>query len=152
LKKKLPIILVLALVLVGGAYKTVLAKPAEEAEEPEVKIEGTIYILEKEFLVNLADGAYAKLSVGMIMAPDDHSTVAADAGGHGGTTAPEGYGTMPQEAAVRDIITDTLTDSSQSELIEAEGREKVKKRILKAIQKKTDSHPEEILFMDMTVQ
>jgi flagellar basal body-associated protein FliL len=149
-KKKLPIILVVALVAVGGLYKTVLAKPAEETAKP--KVEGTVYILEKEFLVNLADGAYAKLSVGFVMEHGDTSTVAADAGGHGGTTAPEGYGTMPQEAIVRDLITDSLTNASQHELIQSEGREEIKKKILKALRKNTDVHPEEVLFMDVTVQ
>ena len=34
----------------GGAYKFVLAKPAAEAKP---KVEGTVYVLGKEFLVNL---------------------------------------------------------------------------------------------------
>jgi flagellar basal body-associated protein FliL len=149
--KKLPIIAVVALLIAGGAYKTVLAKPAET--EPKPKVEGSVYVLPKEFLVNLADGRFAKVSVGFIMAPDDHSTVAADSGGHGAAASPpEGYGTMPQEAIVRDLITDALTDAADSDLIEAEGREGLKKKILKAIKKHTDVHPEEVLFMDVTVQ
>jgi flagellar FliL protein len=151
MNKKLPLIAVLALLIAGGAYKTVLAKPKEPAPKP--KVEGTVYVLPKEFLVNLADGRFAKVSVGFVMAPDDHSTMPADAGGHGGgPTPPEGYGTMPQEAIVRDLITDTLTDSTDRQLIESEGREKVKKSILKAIKKHTDVHAEEVLFMDVTVQ
>ena len=150
MKKKLPIILVVALVLAGGAYKTVLAKPAEKAPEP--KVEGAVDILPKGFLVKLADDRFAKLSVGFVMAHDDHSTQPADAGGHGAPSPPEGYGTMPQEAIVRDLITDTLTNASDHDLIEAEGREKVKKLILKAIKKHTDVHAEEVLLMDVTVQ
>ena len=49
------------------------------------------------------------------------ATGVAAAGGHGAPTPPEGYGAEPQEAIVRDLITDTLTDASDSDLIEARG-------------------------------
>jgi flagellar FliL protein len=147
MNKKILIILVVALLGAGGAYKTVLAKPKEK--EPEPKVHGTVYVLPKEFLVNLADGRYAKVSVALVVE-------AAEAGGHGGghgaPTPPEGYGSEPQEAIVRDLITDTLTDASDSDLIEGEGREHLKKEILKSIKKHTDVHVEEVLFPDVTVQ
>jgi len=144
-KKKLIIIVVAALVLAGGAYKTVLAKPKEKAPEP--KVHGTVYVLPKEFLINLADGRYAKLQVALVV---EH--VAAAAGGHGAPAPPEGYGSDPQEAIVRDLITNELTDASDHELIQREGREKIKKQILKSIKEHTDVHVEEVLFPDVTVQ
>jgi flagellar FliL protein len=144
-KKKLIIIVVAALVIAGGAYKTVLAKP--KAKEPEPKVQGTVYVLPKEFLVNLADGRYAKLQVALVV---EH--VAAAAGGHGAPAPPEGYGAEPQEAIIRDLITDELTDASDHELIQREGREKIKKQILKSIKEHTDVHVEEVLFPDVTVQ
>jgi flagellar basal body-associated protein FliL len=144
-KKKLIIIVVAALVLAGGAYKTVLAKP--KAKEPEPKVQGTVYVLPKEFLVNLADGRYAKLQVALVV---EH--VAAAAGGHGAPAPPDGYGAEPQEAIIRDLITDELTDASDHELIQREGREKIKKQILKSIKEHTDVHVEEVLFPDVTVQ
>ncbi len=150
MKSKLKFVIPLVVLLVlGGAYKVVLAKPAAK---PKHKVEGIVYVMPKEFLVNLADGRYAKLSVGFVMEPGDHSTAPADSGGHGAPAPPEGYGTMPQEAIVRDLITDTLTDAADSDLIEREGREKIKKAILKAIKKHTDVHVEEVLFPDVTVQ
>ncbi len=144
------IIAVLAVLLAGGAYKTVLAKP--KAPAPKHKVEGTVYVLPKEFLVNLADGRYAKVSVGFVMAPDDHSTQPAESGGHGAPSPPEGYGTMPQEAVVRDLITNTLSGAADADLIQAHGREELKKKILKELKKHTDVHAEEVLFMDVTVQ
>ena len=150
MSKKMVIIVVLALLAAGGAYKTVLAKPKKA--EPKPKVEGTVYVLPKEFLVNLADGKFAKVSVGFVMAPDDHSTMPADAGGHGAPAPPEGYGTMPQEPVVRDLITDTLSGSAESDLIESKGREHIKHDILKQLKKHTDVHAEEVLFMDVTVQ
>ena len=148
MNKKMLIVVVLALVVAGGAYKTVLAKP--KAVEPEPKVHGDVYVLPKEFLVNLADGRYAKVSVALVVEP------AAGGGGHGGghgaATPPEGYGSEPQEAIVRDLITDTLTDAGDADLIEREGREKLKKKILKAIKKHTDVHVEEVLLPDVTVQ
>jgi hypothetical protein len=109
----------------GGAYKTVLAKPGKA--EPKPKVEGEIYVLPKEFLVNLADGRFAKLQVALVVEP------AAGGGGHGGghgaPAPPEGYGSEPQEAIVRDLITDTLTDAADHELIRRDGREQIKKKI-----------------------
>jgi flagellar basal body-associated protein FliL len=145
-KKKL-LIPIIALLALGGAYKFVLAKPKAAAAEP--KVHGEVYVMPKEFLVNLADGRFAKLSVALVVEPAE----AAAAGGHGAAaTPPEGYGTEPQEAVVRDLITDTLTDSSERDLIERGGRERIKKKILVAIKKKTDVHVMDVLFPDVTVQ
>ena len=144
MKKKLIIAVVVALVGAGGAYKTVLAKPKEKAPEP--KVAGQVYVMPKEFLVNLAGGRFAKLQVALVV---EHLPVVE---GHGAATPPEGYGAEPQEAVIRDIITDELTDVSDRELIGREGREKIKKRILGSIKKHTDVKVEEILFPDVTVQ
>ena len=148
MNKKIIIIVVAALVLAGGAYKTVLAKPKEKAPEP--KVHGTVYVLPKEFLVNLADGRYAKLQVALVV--EAAEAAGGHGGGHGAPTPPEGYGSEPQEAIIRDLITDELTDASDHELIQREGREKIKKQILKSIKEHTDVHVEEILFPDVTVQ
>jgi flagellar basal body-associated protein FliL len=145
MNKKLIIIVVAALLVAGGAYKTVLAKPKKA--EPKPKVTGEVYVLPKDFLVNLADDRFAKLQVALVV---EHLPVAAS--GHGAATPPEGYGTEPQEAVIRDIITNELTDSTDRDLIGHEGREKVKKRILQSIKKHTDVHVEEVLFPDVTVQ
>lgn len=147
MKKKLIIVVLVALVGAGGAYKTVLAKPKKA--EPKPKVHGTIYVMPKEFLINLADGRFAKLQVALVV----EEVAAAGGGGHGAPAAPpEGYGSEPQEAIVRDLITDELTDAADHELIKREGREQIKKKILVAIKKHTDVHVEEVLFPDVTVQ
>ncbi len=148
MNKKIIIIVVAALVLAGGAYKTVLAKPAEKPPEP--KVHGTVYVLPKEFLVNLADGRYAKVSVALVV--EAAEAAGGHGGGHGAPTPPDGYGSEPQEAIVRDLITDVLTNAADHDLIQGEGREKIKKKILKSIKEHTDVHVEEVLFPDVTVQ
>lgn len=62
MKKKLPIIAVVALVLAGGVYKFALATPTPK---PKYKVEGEVYVIPKEFLVNLNDGRFARLNVGL---------------------------------------------------------------------------------------
>ena len=147
-KKIVPVIVVL--LALGGVYKFVIAKPPAEAK-PKPKVHGTVYMLQKEFLVNLHEGRFAKLQVGLILAHDDVSTVAA--GGHGAAAAPpEGYGAMTQEGVVRDVITDVLTDAEDSELIESKGRHHLKEEILKDIKKHTDVKVEHVIFSDITVQ
>lgn len=148
MKKKLMIVLPVLLLALGGAYKFVLAKPKEAAAKP--KVDGTVYILEKEFLVNLHDGRFAKLTAALVLAHDDTSTAAA--GGHSAATPPEGYGAMSQEAVVRAVITDDLTNAKAEQVIDREGREHLQEKILKDIKKKTDVKVEEVLFPDVTVQ
>jgi flagellar basal body-associated protein FliL len=145
-KKLVPVIALLA--VLGGVYKFVLAKPSAAAPKPHV--EGTVYMLQKEFLINLADGRFAKMQIGLVLAHDDTSTVAA--GGEHAATPPEGYGAMGQEGIVRDLITGVLTDATDKDLIEEKGREDLKNEILKVLKKKTDVKVEDILFSDLTVQ
>ena len=150
MKSKLKIIIpVLLVVVLGGVYKFVLSKPAPA---PKVKVAGEVYVLPKEFLVNLTDGRFARLGVALVMEPGAHT--AAAAGGHGAAPAapPEGYGVMPQEAIVRDIVTDTVTAASGSELTSAKGRKHLKHEVLKRIHKETDVHAEDVLFTDVAVQ
>jgi flagellar basal body-associated protein FliL len=149
MNKKMIIFALVPLLVLGAAYKFVLAKPKAEAKPP--KIEGTVYVLGKEFLVNLADGRFAKLSVALVLNPKDHSTAAA--GGHGAApTPPEGYGAMAQEAIIRAIVTDELTGKAAEELEDDKKRDNLREHILERIHKETDVHADDILFPDLTVQ
>jgi flagellar FliL protein len=149
MRKKILIPVVL-LVVLGGVYKFVLAKPKAEAAKP--RVEGTVYVLGKEFLMNLKDGRFAKLSVALVLNPKDHSTAAAG-GGHGAApTPPEGYGAMAQEGVVRAIVTDSITNAEDAELINSKGREHLQHEILERIHHETDVHADEVLFTDVTVQ
>ncbi|MEY2533781.1 MAG: hypothetical protein QOF29_1691 [bacterium] len=149
MKKKLLIVVPVLLLVLGGVYKFVLAGPKAEAKPP--KIEGTVYVLGKEFLVNLADGRFAKMSVALVLNPKDHSTVPAE--GHGAApTPPDGYGPMTQEGAVRAIITDTVTDARDQDLIGRKGRSALQHKILEKIHKQTDVEADDVLFTDVTVQ
>lgn len=145
--KKIAPIIVLVLVL-AGAYKFVLAKPA--AAKPKPKVEGTVYILGKEFLVNLADNRFAKMTIALVL--DEKDTSVPAAGGEGGSTAPEGFGAMTEEAVVRDVITNDLTDAKADDLITARGRTHVKEEILKDLKAHTDVKADDVLFTDVTVQ
>jgi flagellar basal body-associated protein FliL len=149
MNKKMIIFALVPLLVLGAAYKFVLAKPKAEAKPP--KIEGTVYVLGKEFLVNLADGRFAKLSVALVLNPKDHSTAAA--GGHGAApTPPEGYGAMAQEGVVRSIVTDVVTDAEDRDLIGRKGRAELQEKVLEKIHKLTDVHADKVVFTDVTVQ
>lgn len=148
MKGKLKFVLPLvALIVLGGVYKTVLAKPPAEVKP---KVEGQVYVLPKEFLLNLADNRYAKLTVALVL--PEGEPVAAEAGAEGGSEPPEGFGTLPQEAIVRGLVTDTLTGVDADKLVEAEGREQLKEKLLKKIKKYSDVHAEHVLFTDVAVQ
>jgi flagellar basal body-associated protein FliL len=143
-KGKLKIILPLALLIVlGGLYKVVLAKPPSEHS----KVHGEVYVLPKEFLLNLQGNHFVKLNVGLVLAAGQ---VPAAAGG--GTPPPDGFGPLPQEAVVRDVITDTITDTSAGELVSRKGRNALKTRILKSLRRRTDVKVNDVLFTDVAVQ
>jgi flagellar basal body-associated protein FliL len=143
-KGKLKFIIPIALlILLGGAYKMVLAKPADEKK----KVEGIVYVLPKEFLINLSDSHFAKLSVALVL-PEDQ----APAAGAEGATPPEGYGALEQEAAVRAVITDTITDARAADLTNRKKRAKLRAQVLKGIKAHTDVKPNEVLFTDVAVQ
>ena len=146
---KLKIIIpVLLLLVLGGVYKFVIAKPAVV---PKPKIAGTVYVLPKEFLVNLAEGRFAKLGVGLVLGVHEES-IALAAKDKEAVKPPEGFGPLPQEAVIRDIVTDVLTDRSAGSLISRTGRERLKKSIIETIDKRTDVHVTDVLFTDVAVQ
>ena len=148
MKSKLKIIVPVLLLVLGGAYKFVLAKPKAVAAKP--KVEGTVYVMPKDFLLNLKDGKFAKLSVALVMKP----AAGGGGGGHGAPAAepPEGYGADPQEAIVRDIVTDVLTETDGEELTSKKGRKHLKEEVLERIHKETDVHAADVLFTDVAVQ
>jgi flagellar basal body-associated protein FliL len=137
------VIPIVVLLVIGGVYKFVLAKPAAA----KAKVDGAVYVLPKEFLVNLSDGHFAKLSVALVL---PESEVAA--GGGEGATPPEGYGALPQEAAVRAVITDTVTDAQARDLTARKRRAKLRDECLKEIKAHTDVKAKDVLFTDVAVQ
>jgi flagellar basal body-associated protein FliL len=141
---KLKIILPVALLIVlGGLYKVVLAKPTVDHS----KVQGQVYVLPREFLINLADGHFAKLNVALVLAPGQ-----VPEGASGATTPPDGFGPLPQEAVVRDVITDTVTDASSKDLVMRKGRVALKAKVLKGLRARTDVKVNDVLFTDIAVQ
>jgi flagellar basal body-associated protein FliL len=145
MKKIAPIIVLI--VVLAGAYKFVIAKPSAAKTKP--KVDGTVYILGKEFLVNLADDRFAKLTVALVLDKKDTSVPASS---DGGSSTPDGFGAMTEEAVVRDVITNDLTDAKADDLVTAKGRAKVKEEILKDLKAHTDVKVDDLLFTDVTVQ
>jgi flagellar basal body-associated protein FliL len=142
-KGKLKFILPLALLLVlGGLYKVVLAKPAEHNS----KVHGQVYVLPKEFLLNLSGSHFVKLNVGLVLA--DGQVPASSEGG----TPPDGFGPLPQEAVVRDVITDVVTDARADQLVSRKGRNALKAKVLKSLRRRTDVKVNDVLFTDVAVQ
>jgi flagellar FliL protein len=136
-KKKILILVPVLLVVVGAAYKMVLApKPVP----PKKKIAGAVVPLQEEFLLNLDGGRYAKVSVALVM---HHAPIA-----HEGAEAPP----LEQEAAVRAVVTDRLTGMAASALIVRSKRHELLDEIRKQIDHTTDEEVDEVLFTDITVQ
>jgi flagellar basal body-associated protein FliL len=141
--KKILLALIVPIVLFGG-YTMTKAKPVVKE-----KVKGTIYVMPQSFLLNLSDGRYAKISVALELAPGQSDGATAAGGSSGSESGP---GTLPEEAIVREIVTNAVTGQSGETLISAHGRQAIKRQILHTIQQKTDVKVEEVLFPDFTVQ
>ncbi len=140
-RKKLLIVAVGVLVVAGLAYKMVLAPKSES----KVKVEGTVYVMPKEFLLNLAGGRYAKVTVALVLAPGQST-------GESTATPPEGFGTLEQEPLVRQIVTDNLTGVPAAELTSRKARHHLQAEIRKEVDKTTDVKTKGIVFTDLVVQ
>jgi flagellar FliL protein len=145
---KLKIVIPVLLVVLGGVWKFVLQKPPH-VEKP--KIAGEVYVLPKDFLINLKGGRFAKIDVALVL-KEGYTAVPA-AGGHGAPAAPPtGYGAMPQEAVIRSIITNLITDSTAARLQREKTRREIQANILKQIGSQTDVKVEDVLFTDVAIQ
>jgi flagellar basal body-associated protein FliL len=145
MKKK--IIIILVVLLAGGGFvaKSMFLKPAVAKE----KIAGTIYVLPKQFTANLKDNRYATLTVALVLAPGQTDGATAEGGSDSSTT---GFGTLPEEPAIRAIITNLLTNQDSSALLDDSGRDRLKSQILASIKQQTDVKVSSILFTDLAVQ
>jgi flagellar FliL protein len=144
--KKKALIPILAIVIVGAGAAYTMAKPKPKFHD---RIQGTVYVLPKDFLLNLSDGRYAKLTVALVLAPGQS---AGGTAAEGGTPPPEGFGTLPEEPAVRDIVTNIVTNQGGDTLISPSGRQGIKRQILQAILKSTDVKITQVLLTDVAVQ
>jgi flagellar basal body-associated protein FliL len=144
----LPIVILIVGLLAG---KTFFAKaPASAAPKP--KVDGDVYVLPKDFLVNLQDGRFAKLDVGLILKTGYLATAIKAAKEPEGYQPPDGYGTLPQEPVVRDVITNDLTNASANDLVNKTKRAELKKEILLDIKKHTDVELDDVILTDVAVQ
>jgi flagellar basal body-associated protein FliL len=137
MKKKLIIALPVLLLLVGGfTAKKILLKPKPA---PPPKIAGELLTLAPEFLVNLSDGHYGKLTVALTLTK--------------APVAPAGEtATLPQDAAIRADITDALTGINSNDLINRTKRHTLQKMLLRSIKKTTDEPVKGVMFTDIAVQ
>jgi flagellar protein FliL len=139
-KKKLIIVLpILLLVVGGGLYKFVLGPKPAKAAPP--KVDGELFTLSPEFVVNLAEGHYGKVSVALLM------TTAPVAAAEG-ADAPK----LPEDAAVRAVITDELTGLPPNSLVERSERKAIVAHLLKSLKAQTDEPVKAVLLTDIAVQ
>jgi flagellar basal body-associated protein FliL len=142
--KKLMLAVALPILLLGVGYKMSRPKPVNKD-----KIKGTIYVMPAPFLLNLTDGRYARITVGLELAPGQSDGASASTAASSGENA---VGTLPEEPLVREIVTNVVTNQNGETLVTNQGRNAVKHQILEDILKQTDVKIEAVLFPDLTVQ
>lgn len=144
MNKKILIPLLVVIVAVVGFAGYTYAMPKKHTK---VKISGTIYILPKQFTLNLKGGQYATLTVALLLAPSQSVGVTSAT-----NPPPTGFGSLTEEAVIRAIITNDVTDQPESALITQSGRMALEKKILSDIKSQTDTLVDNIYFTDVAVQ
>jgi flagellar basal body-associated protein FliL len=137
----IPVIVVVVIAAFAG-YS--FAKPKSHTK---VKINGTVYILPKQFTLNLRGGQYATLTVALLLAPGQAVGVTSAT-----DPPPTGFGSLTDEAVIRAIITNDVTDQGESALVTQPGRQTLEKKILADIKSQTDTKVNAIYFTDVAVQ
>src|SRR5580698_3943907 len=120
--KTLMLAVALLILILGVGYHETRPKPVNKD-----KIKGTIYVMPAPFLLNLADGKFAKITVALELAPGQSDGASATAAG-----------TLPEEPLVREIVTNAVTNQNGEALVSDQGRAVIKRQILKAIDAQTD--------------
>jgi flagellar basal body-associated protein FliL len=145
MKKK--ILIILPIVLLGGGYIAKAKLMPAKVVKP--KLAGEIYILPKQFTLNLQDGHYATLTVALeLAAGQSDGATAESAGASSGATV----GTLPEEAVIRSIITNLITNLTSKDLVTGTGRTDLEKQILSQIETTTDVKVDQVFFTDVAVQ
>src|SRR5690242_20470984 len=145
MKKK--IMIILPVLLLGGGYVAKAKLMAPKVVKP--KLAGEIYILPKQFMCNLQDGHYATLTVALELAPGQSDGATAESGGPAtGATV----GTLPEEAVIRAIITNMITNDTSNEVVTPAGRASLEIPILSKIKTMTDVKMNQECFTDVAVQ
>ena len=144
MKKKLMIII--PVLLLGGGYVAKAKLMPPKVVKP--KIAGEIYILPKQFTLNLQDGHFATLTVALELAPGQSDGASATAD----TSSTSTVGTLPEEAVIRAIITNLITNQTSSALITTSGRSNLESQILSQISSQTDDKIDQVFFTDVAVQ
>lgn len=142
--KKLMLALALPIVLFAG-YTMTKHKPV-----PKEKVKGTIYLMPKEFLLNLRDGRYAKVAIALDLAPGQSDGASAEGGSSG--SGENAVGTLPEEPMVREIVSDVISGQDGATVESDSGRRSIQKEIASDIRKQTDVKVETVLIPDFTVQ
>ena len=143
-KKKI-LIIVGALLVLGGVYKFVLAPkpPAGPVVKPHV--EGEVLPLDKEFLVNLEGEKFAKISIALMLSEKDPATALAKAAEGGPPPL------HPQDAVIRSVINDTLTGLNPDQLLNADQRKDILEKLTKRLNKETDAKILEVKITGLNV-
>jgi flagellar FliL protein len=144
MKKKLLIILI-PLLLGGGYVAKAKFMPKKVVK---LKINGEVYIMPKQFTLNLQDGRYATLTAALVLAPTQSDGATPEST----TSSDATVGTLPEEAVIRSIITNDVTDQTSKELVDLSGRQSLQQQILHDITTKTDVKVTAVLFTDVAVQ
>ena len=144
MKKKL--LIIIPVLLLGGGY--VAKAKLMPAKTAKAKLAGEIYILPKQFTLNMADGRYATLTVALVLDAKEILPATAE----GGATPPDGYGNLPEEAVIRSIITNLITNDTSNQVVSDSGRASLEAQILSKIKTTTDVKVNQVFFTDVAVQ
>jgi flagellar basal body-associated protein FliL len=140
----MPVGIVLVALIIGFEVYSKVINPPKVAK---LKIPGTLYVLPSGFTLNLSGGQYATLTVALQLAPTQAVGVTSAT-----NPPPTGFGSLTDEAVIRAIITNDVTDKPESALLTQGGRKALEAEILSNINSQTDTKVTTVYFSNLAVQ
>lgn len=138
------IALVLAVVLVGA----VVVVPNAGAPASGGKIEGRVYVVPGDFLIDLQDGHLAYLGVGLLLEPGEDLGVTK--GGHGGASPEDGPDARAQR--VRDVVVDVVGRQPLHRFRAARSQTRVREMIRRQLAAQAGVRARRVFFTDLALR
>jgi hypothetical protein len=146
MKSKLKFILPLIVVLGAGAFTY---KSMTKPKPIKLRVAGSVYTLPQKFLLNTSDGEFASFSLTLILPPGQSDGASASAAAVEDSTVGDTLGTLPEEALVRWIVTQDVSDQSSTELLNRTSNAAIRAEIMRDINTETDVKVSAVYMPDL---
>ncbi len=136
-----------AVLVATGLGGALVAPPATAPVHPRV----VTYALQDPFLVQLKGGHVAAVAVALVISDDEIHQNESDAGFMGLEATPE-TSAPPRDIAIRSVVVDILAGATRRQVLARPERERLERRLRRALRDQVGISARSVLFTDVAVK